>query len=130
VAALHSTTLDRLDAITEDDDLADDFSLALNFDSRRGPLTNLCRNELRGISRTPKMKKTATFTCLSALDDASEDCSPSLSTSRSSFNVPCRPRMSSNLLKKYEVDADDNLVYCISGSPMSKRHRGRLGSAA
>jgi hypothetical protein len=44
VAALHSTTLDRLDAITEDDDLADDFSLALNLNSRRGPLTNLCRN--------------------------------------------------------------------------------------
>jgi hypothetical protein len=52
VAALHSTT--RLDAITEDGDLADDFSLALNLNNRRGPLINMCRNAVQRCAELPR----------------------------------------------------------------------------
>ena len=129
VAALH--TIDRsLDAITEEfDDLADDFSLALNVDSLRSPLNLLSDNERPRMNRAPKMKKTATFTSLVDLDDSTQECTPEMShhSGRSaSHRPPCRPKS----MRKFEVDADDNLVYCITGSPISKRHRGRLGSAA
>ncbi|KAL3784795.1 hypothetical protein ACHAWO_003078 [Cyclotella atomus] len=131
VAALHTTTLGKLDAITEEfDELADDFSLALNV-SRRGPLSALCGNERPRLSRAPKMKKTATFTCLSELDSDSnsqDSIAISADSSRSSSRrPPCRPKPS---LKKYEVDADDNVVYCVGNGPMMKRYRGRVGSVA
>lgn len=130
VAALHTTSSGRLDAITEEfDELADDFSLALNV-SRRGPLSALCGNERPRMSRAPKMKKTATFTCLSQLDsDSSQGCTAtSMDSSRSTISrPPCRPGPS---LKKYEVNADDNVVYCVSNGPMVKRYRGGVGRVA
>jgi hypothetical protein len=55
VAALHSTT--RLDAITEDGDLADDFSLALNLNNRRGPLINMCRNAVQRCAELPRWRR-------------------------------------------------------------------------
>lgn len=122
-----------LDAISEDDDLAEDFALALTV-SRRGPLMNLCNSTVEHpMKRSPKMKKTATIRCLVELDDSSasddSDASSNVSeTSRSSsvayHRSTCRP------MKKYEVDTDDNNVYCIGGggNQMSKRRCGRVGT--
>jgi hypothetical protein len=70
--------------------LADDFYLALNLNSLRGPLTNLCRNaEQRWKRGAPEMKKIVMLR--------------STSTSWSSFNVPCRQRMSLDLQFPKEV---------------------------
>jgi hypothetical protein len=132
VAALHSTSLDTLDVISEEfDDLADDFSLALNVSSSRQSRTvDSCDYvPQRKIIRSPKMKKTVTSTCLADLDNSSADEAESASSS--TFSCPaCRPKMSTSCLRKYDVDADHNFVYCISRSPMHKRQRGRLGSVA
>ena len=128
VASLHSTTLDRLDVINEEfDDLAEDFSMALNVDSQRGPLSDLCNAKPRSLSRAPKMKKTSTFSCLTNLVASSEEDNTSSLQAASSRSVLDRPSRRANPpMKNYEFVANDNLLYCISGSPMTKRHRGAL----
>ena len=133
VATLFSpSSLDStLDAISEDEDLAEDFALALTV-SRRGPLMNLCNSAVeqqqqQPMKRSSKMKKTATIRCLVDLDDSSnsdEVCETSRSSSVAYHRSTFRP------MKNYEVDADDNILYCIGGGSnnMSKRRCGRVGA--
>ena len=132
VAAFHSTTSSTLDAITEEfDDLADDFSLALNVGSRHcGLLGNLCGvAETRRTSQMPKMRKTANFNCLTELDNTSADYTSSLKKNVFNGQAYIQKSPSSNL-KEYDADAYDNITYCFSSIPVAKRHRGRLDNPA
>lgn len=128
VASLNSTRLNRLDVINEDfDDLAEDFSIALNVDSRRGPLNTLCNTEPSRLRAASKMKKTSTFNCLTSLVASSEDDTPSLQAASSQNDSDISSHTTRSSVKKCEFDVDDNLVYCnIGGSPIAKRHRGAL----
>ena len=129
VAALHSASLD---AISEEfDDLADDFSLALNVSPSRST-GDSCDYIDRRMNRSPKIKKTVTSHSLVGLDNASADevdfSSSELGLSSFSSRTPCRPRLtSSNCLQSYELDADDYFVFCLESSSMSKRQRSRMG---
>lgn len=128
VAALHSASLD---AISEEfDDLADDFSLALNVSPSRSTGDSCDYIEQR-MNRTPKIKKTVTSHSLVDLDNSSanEVGFSSRKVGLSSVSrPPCRPRLtSSNCLQSYDLDADDYFVFCLDSSPMSKRQRSRMG---
>eukprot|EP00804_Cyclotella_cryptica_P015438 CCRYP_008061-RA/>CCRYP_008061-RA protein AED:0.33 eAED:0.33 QI:0/-1/0/1/-1/1/1/0/159 len=131
VAALHSASLGVISE--EFDDLADDFSLALNVDPSRS-MADSCDFIERRMNRTPKIKKTTTSRCLVDLDNASVD-DADFSSGRaalSSYRRPsCRSMFtSSNCSRNYELDSDENFVFCLGNSPMSKRQRGRMSSVA